>query len=73
MPNALQICSKDGIEGMSFFLYHDEIVDCVSSARSANSYSDQPFSRRICVIFSSISIIKFYDYSLFIFQKVVDF
>lgn len=46
MPNALQICSNDSIEGIRFFLYQDEIVDCVNSARLASSYSVHPFSSR---------------------------
>ena len=48
MPNALQICSNDGIEGIRFFLYQDEIVDCVNSARSASSYSVHYSGRGFC-------------------------
>ena len=36
MPNAVQIFSKDGIVGIIFFRYHDEIVDWGKPDRSAS-------------------------------------
>ena len=73
MPYAQQICSREGIEGTRFLRYQEEIVDCVRSARSASSYSVQPFSKRISVIFLKISIVKTNDYTIFILRLFVDF
>ena len=43
IPNALHIFSREGIEGTTFFLYHEEIVDCVRPDFSASWYSVQFF------------------------------
>lgn len=36
IPKASQIFSKDANEGVIFFLYHEEIVDCGKPERSAS-------------------------------------
>ncbi len=56
MPNASHMCSKDGMEGIIFFRYQEEIVDCVKPERSASWYSDQFLANLKSVILDNIFI-----------------
>ena len=58
IPNASQIFSSDGTVGTMSFLYHDEIVDCGKSERSASWYSLHPRSSRYSVIADRTSFIS---------------
>lgn len=58
IPKASHIFDKEGMVGSIPFLYHEEIVDCVSPDRSASWYSDQCLFSLNSVIRSKTFIIN---------------
>ena len=55
IPKAVQIFSREGMVGIIFFRYQEEIVDCGRPERSASWYSVQPRSSRYAVITERMS------------------